>query len=165
MMIRTERLVLRRPTMDDLDAMFEVMSDPRAMRYWSTLPHASLDVTRPWLQAAVDQRVPDGQDFIIELDGRAIGKVGAWRLPEFGFILHPDFWGQGIATEASRAFIDYAVSSLGATELRADVDPRNAASLGVLKRLGFVETGRASNTFLLGDEWCDSIYLTLALRR
>jgi RimJ/RimL family protein N-acetyltransferase len=113
----------------------------------------------------VDQRVSDGQDFIIELNGRAIGKVGAWRLPEFGFILHPDFWGQGIATEASRAFVDYAVSTLGATELRVDVGPRNAASLGVLKRLGFVETGRASDTFLLGDEWCDSIYLTLRLSR
>jgi RimJ/RimL family protein N-acetyltransferase len=45
--------------------------------------------------------------------------------------------------------------------LLADVDPRNVASLRVLDRLGFKETGRAERTFLLGDEWCDSVYLAL----
>jgi RimJ/RimL family protein N-acetyltransferase len=32
----------------------------------------------------------------------------------------------------------------------------------VLAKLGFVETGRAERTFLLGEEWCDSVYLALA---
>ncbi|MCS6759306.1 MAG: GNAT family N-acetyltransferase [Candidatus Devosia euplotis] len=44
--LRTARLLLRRPTLDDLDAFFEIMSNPSAMRYWSTLPHANLSVTR-----------------------------------------------------------------------------------------------------------------------
>ena len=43
-------------------------------------------------------------------------------------------------------------------------DPRNAGALKVLDHLGFRETGRAQNTFLLGDEWCHSIYLTLPRR-
>jgi ribosomal-protein-alanine N-acetyltransferase len=90
-----------------------------------------------------------------------IGDVGAGRLPDFGFMIHPDYWGRGFATEASTAFIEYAFGNTAATELLADVDPRNAASLRVLDRLGFKETGRAERTFLLGDEWCDSIYLAL----
>ena len=53
----------------------------------------------------------------------------------------------------------FSEPSLGA--LTADVDPRNAASLGLLQRLGFAETGTAKNTFLLGEEWCDSVYLRL----
>jgi ribosomal-protein-alanine N-acetyltransferase len=161
MEIRTERLLLRRPDMDDLDAMFEIMSNPSAMRYWSTLPHASRDVTRPWLQQMIARAEAGGEDFIIEFDGRVIGDVGAGRLPDFGFMIHPDYWGRGFATEASAAFIEHAFRNTAATELLADVDPRNAASLRVLDRLGFKETGRAERTFLLGDEWCDSIYLGL----
>ena len=161
MEIRTERLLLRRPRMNDLDAMFEIMSSPGAMRYWSTLPHASRDVTRPWLENMIARTAAGGEDFVIELDGQVIGDVGAGRLPDFGFIIHPGYWGRGFATEASAAFITHAFSNTAATELRADVDPRNAASLAVLGKLGFVETGRAERTFLLGAEWCDSIYLAL----
>lgn len=161
MEIRTERLLLRRPHLDDLGALFEIMSNPTAMRYWSTLPHASLAVTRLWLDKKIASNAAGGEDFLIEFEGRVIGDVGAGRLPNFGFIIHPDFWGRGFATEASRGFIDYAFGQTPASELAADVDPRNTASLSVLVRLGFVETGRAERTFLLGDEWCDSIYLTL----
>jgi RimJ/RimL family protein N-acetyltransferase len=159
--IRTERLLLRRPVMDDLEAMFAIMSNPAAMRYWSTLAHASRDVTRPWLERMLERTAAGGEEFLIEFEGRVVGEVGAGRLPDFGFIIHPDFWGRGFATEASRGFIDYVYTQTSASEMKADVDPRNLASLGVLAKLGFVETGRAERTFLLGDEWCDSIYLSL----
>lgn len=159
--LRTARLLLRRPRMDDLDAFFEIMSNPAGMRYWSTLPHASIEVTQPWLQQKIDRTASGGEDFTIEFEGRVIGDVGAGRLPEFGFMIHPDFWGRGLATEAASAFIDYAFEASPIDELTADVDPRNVASLRVLAKLGFVVTGEARNTFLLGDEWCDSIYLAL----
>tara|TARA_R110002020_G_scaffold50671_1_gene142879 strand:+ start:1052 stop:1561 length:510 start_codon:yes stop_codon:yes gene_type:complete len=161
MQLHTERLLLRRPQIDDLEAFFEIMSDPSAMRYWSTLPHADIGKTRNWLNQMIAREQTGGQHFVIERDGRLIGEVGAGRLPDFGFIIHPGHWGRGYATEAARAAIDHIFAETAATELKADVDPRNAASLSVLNRLGFRETGRAKNTFLLGDEWCDSIYLTL----
>lgn len=161
MEILTERLLLRRPRTDDLDAVFAIMSDPRAMRYWSTLPHADREVTRIWLDRMIARNEAGGEDFVIEHQGRAVGHVGAGCLPDFGFMLHPGAWGRGFATEASVAFIDYAFGTTPITKLTADVDPRNAASLRVLAKLGFVETGRAERTFLLGDEWCDSIYLAL----
>jgi RimJ/RimL family protein N-acetyltransferase len=159
--IRTERLLLRRPAMGDLDAMFEMMSNPAAMRFWSTLPHADRSVTEEWLARIIARNAAGGEDFVIEHDGRAIGFVGAGKLPEFGFMLHQAHWRQGFASEASRGFIDYAFGELGAAELTADVDPRNAASLKVLTKLGFTVTGTAERTFLLGEEWCDSVYLRL----
>jgi RimJ/RimL family protein N-acetyltransferase len=159
--IVTERLVLRRPRADDLDAMFAIMSNPGAMKYWSTLPHASVDVTRPWLDRMIAANAAGGEDFLIEFEGRVIGNVGAGRLPDFGFIIASDFWGRGFATEASRAFIDYAFTQTAASELKAGVDPRNAASRSVLAKLGFIETHRVERDFQLGDEWCDSIYLAL----
>lgn len=161
MEIITERLLLRRPRPDDLDALHEIMSDPRAMRYWSTLPHADREVTAAWLAQEIQQLETDGDDFVIVHQGRVIGKVGAWKLPEMGYILHPDFWGRGLAFEATSAYIAHAFASNLIDRLTADVDPRNEASLHLLGKLGFVETGRAENTFLIGDEWCHSIYLAL----
>ena len=111
--IVTARLRLRRARMEDLPAIHAILSDCRAMLYWSTLPHATLDQSRAWLADMV----------------AAIAH---------NFAHHP---------------ID---------AILADVDPRNAASLGLLGSLGFVETGRASNTILVGDDWCDSIYLARA---
>lgn len=161
MEIRTARLVLRRPRADDLDAFYAIMSNPQAMRYWSTLPHASIETTRPWLAQMIERTANGGEDFVIELDGRVIGDVGAGRLPEFGLMVDPEFWGRGIATEAAAAFIAYVFDARPIAELTADVDPRNEASLKVLNKLGFHVTGTAENTVLLGDEWCHSVYLAL----
>ena len=131
------------------------------MRFWSTLPHADREVTRAWLERKLARNADGGEDFAIERDGRLIGEVGAGRLPDFGFMLHPDCWGEGLATEASIGFIDYIFAKPEVAELTADVDPRNVASLAVLAKLGFVVTGTAEKTFLLGEEWCDSVYLAL----
>lgn len=160
--IRTKRLVLRRATMADLAAMNRIMSDPRAMRYWSTLPHESVAQTEAWLQSMVEADRATSDDFIVTRDGAVLGKFGAWRLPEFGFLLDPEEWGEGYASEAMGGFIAHR-RVCGSTELTADVDPRNAASLRLLQRHGFTETHREARTCQLGDAWCDSVYLRLAL--
>lgn len=147
--------------MDDLEAFYAVMSNPLAMRYWSTLPHSSIEVTRPWLERMIERSASGGEDFAIEFEGRVIGDVGAGRLPEFGFMIDPGHWGRGIATEASRAFVEHVFDATSVEQLTADVDPRNTASLRVLGKLGFGITGTATRTFLLGEEWCDSVYLSL----
>ena len=160
--IRTSRLLLRRANWDDLDDIHHVMSSPAAVRYWSRLPHASVDVTRAWFPSALlDADNPAMDEWVIEFEARAIGYMGIWKMPEFGFILNPDVWGRGLATEAAEAIIPYLFGKHELEALAADVDPRNAASLRLLKRLGFAETGFARRTFLLGGEWCDSIFLAL----
>ncbi len=158
-MIRTERLVLRRATWDDLEAVHRLMSDPRAMRYWSRPEHETLEETRHWLRFLVEPAA-DSRDFLIEKEGEVIGKAGAWQLPEVGFLLHPDHWGKGLAFEAMTALIAHVEAEFPALpDLTAEVDPRNAASLRLLDRLGFRETHRAERTLLWKDEWCDSVYL------
>jgi RimJ/RimL family protein N-acetyltransferase len=160
-MIRTERLLLRRARLDDAADLFRVFGDPRAMRYWDTPPHAEVGQTRAWLERVVTTPAAEGDDFVVELDGRAIGKAGVWRIAEVGFILHPDHWGRGFAFEALAAALPHAFATLALDRVEADVDPRNARSLGLLARLGFRESGRAERTIRVGDEWCDSVYLEL----
>ena len=160
--IRTERLVLRRACLGDAPEMHRIMSDPVAMRFWSTPPHADLAETERWMASMVEDDPAERDDFIVTLDGRLIGKLGAWRLPEVGFLLDPAQWGRGYAREALAAYIDRR-RRLGSTELTADVDPRNVASIKLLEGAGFVETGRATGSWQVGDELCDSIYFRLTL--
>ena len=81
--IRTPRLILRSARPDDLEAMHAVLSDPRATLWWSTPPHETLEQTAAWLDAMIANGA-DHPDFVVERDGRVIGKAGFFRLPDVG---------------------------------------------------------------------------------
>jgi len=66
---------------------------------------------------------------------------GAERVPDEGvlaFYLARAYWGRGLATEAGRAFVDFGFGVLGLKRIVTTVDARNAASVRVLEKLGFV---------------------------
>ena len=67
--------------------------------------------------------------------------------------------GRGYAGEALALVLDRAFDVHGLAKVEADVDPRNIASLRLLNRLGFRETGRKRRTWFVGGKWCDSVYL------
>jgi RimJ/RimL family protein N-acetyltransferase len=159
--IATERLLLRPMRLEDINALHIVFSDSQAMQYWSTLPHADRAETAALVQGTIAADPATTAEFVIELGGRVIVKAGFWRMPEIGYVLHPGFWGQGIMTEALEALTRWGFETRGLEEIMADVDPNNAASLHLLKKLGFYETGRARNTLKIGDRWFDSVYLRL----
>lgn len=158
---RTARLLLRRARADDLEDFHAILSDPRAMRYWSRPEHEHLSDSRAFVDFLIASPANGSDDFVLDLDGRAIGKAGSWAPPEVGFILHPHHWGQGYAFEAMSVLVPYLFETHDVPELTADVDPRNAASLALLDRLGFRRTGYAERTLKWRDEWCDSVYLAL----
>jgi RimJ/RimL family protein N-acetyltransferase len=77
---------------------------------------------------------------------------------EIGWRLHPDFWGQGLASEAAACMAAFAFDSLGASELIAVRHPDNVASARVMDRLGMqyrgLETwyGEIGPTYVLSRE-------------
>ena len=161
--IVTERLLLRRASAGDLDAIHAILSEPAAMRYWWRPPHRTLAETKEWLEEMITALPEESDDFVIEHEGAVIGKAGCRRVPEIGFILHPSVWGRGFAREALSAILPRLFARFDIPAITADVDPRNRASLNLLRSLGFEETGRAEKTWLVGEVYCDSVYL--ALRR
>jgi RimJ/RimL family protein N-acetyltransferase len=80
-------------------------------------------------------------------DGRHVGVCGLrpWQVeenvPELGYHLRPEFWGQGLAVEAGRAAIEFGFGRLGARAIFAGHHPENAASRNVLLKLGFRYSG------------------------
>jgi RimJ/RimL family protein N-acetyltransferase len=164
--LRTQRLTLRRPRSDDVAAMHVILRDPVAMRYWSTLPHTTLDETVAWIAKTIDAiNAGECDDFFVECEGLLIGKAGLWNRNEIGFLFSPSVWGRGYAHEALQAVIERAFNARGHEEIRAEADPRNERCLRLLARLGFRETGRAERSYHIGGEWSDSVYLSLAKPR
>jgi RimJ/RimL family protein N-acetyltransferase len=158
--VKTKRLILRRLDIADAPSLHEALSDPEAMRYWSTLPHRTLRETESWIAATIAAvTAGEADDFAITQDGAVIGKAGLWRGSEFGILVARRYWRRGFAAEAARAVLARAAAR-GLPRVDADVDPRNTACLTLLGRLGFRRTGEAKATFQLGDEWADSVYLS-----
>lgn len=161
-MIRTPRLLLR-PVReaDDFAAMHAILCQPRAMAYWSTPPHDGDDQTREWLanMSAIEPAL--GEDFIVEFEGRVIGKAGFYRFPDLGYLFDPAVWGRGLGREAVGAVIARGFEVHNLPRITADVDPRNKASMRLLQRLGLTETHRQARTWLVGDMWCDSVYYAM----
>jgi len=158
--IKTERLVLRGAQAEDVGPLFEVFGCVETMRYWGTATHVSIMETAQLVDQIADDD-PALSYFVVTRDGRAVGTAGFWQGSEVGFILHRDLWRQGFGEEVLRALIPYGIDTLGLEEITADVDPDNAASIGLLTKLGFVEMARAERTLQIGDRWFDSVYFRL----
>jgi ribosomal-protein-alanine N-acetyltransferase len=145
----------------DLDPMFAVYSDPKAMRYWSTAPHANPEITKEILDRRIAAWDIAPLNFQITIDDSYIGNAGNFQGDEIGFMLSPHYWRQGILTEAMGAIIPHLFANTNHDQLTADADPLNAGSCGLLRSLGFHETHRAKNTFCIDGVWSDSIYFAL----
>lgn len=136
----------------------------------SVPPHNTLPQTKKYLQNMIDSSNNGRSDFVIVLVSASapptvIGKAGIWLVGtgEVGFMLNRAYWGKGYMTEALQNLLDHLWSGKGGDVpyLTADVDPRNDASINILKRFGFQETGYQEKTIKTHLGWCDSIYLTL----
>jgi RimJ/RimL family protein N-acetyltransferase len=145
--LATERLQLRPFAMDDAGDLFAIHGDEIACRYMAgTLTReASLDN----LRALISRVNETGYGpFAVELPpaGEVIGWAGVQQLPgypmlEVLFALKRERWGLGYASECCQALLKTTFRQLGVKEVVATVDPRNVASIGVLRKQGFVYDG------------------------
>jgi len=158
--LMTARLVLRPLSRADLPAMHGLLSDPESMKYWSHPPHTSLDQTEASMERALTED-GSGRAWAVTTDGQHCqGWVTIFAMKDrvgwVGYILSPTLRGQGYAEEAMRAVLDHGVEVLGLHRLAANIDPRNHASGGLLRRLGFTQEGLQRRDYLYGDQYLDT---------
>ena len=136
--IKTKRLTLRPTTLEDFQAMAEIVSDEELadLLIWPW-PYDS-DILKDRLTGA---KARAGLISAIVLNGETIGRVSAGG-GNIGFMLRRAFWGQGYAFEAVSAKIAQAFQDLSVEKLEAGTWDDNRASLKLLSKLGFVQTGR-----------------------
>jgi RimJ/RimL family protein N-acetyltransferase len=143
--LETERLWMRRFTLDDAEDFLRLNSDPEVVRYVGREPLTSIEQAREMLQSAPlrDYRLYGfGRLACIEKQsGKLIGFAGLKFVEEIdevdiGYRFLPQYWGCGLATESSIAVIDYGRNALDLKRIVGIVDPENRGSVKVLQKLG-----------------------------
>jgi RimJ/RimL family protein N-acetyltransferase len=164
MILETARLTLRPQEAGDAPALFRILGDPEAMRFWNRPPLARLAVAEELVreqQAAMDAGLCrywtalEGGDAIGSLDLSLIADGSA----ELGFLFRRDRWGHGFAREAAVAVIAYALGPLGLTRLAAVVQSENRAAARVLEKTGFALVERRDVAIASGARRDCAFYL------
>lgn len=142
--LETERLVVRPFTMDDLDGIHEVLSDPVSMRYYPA--PFTREQSRRWIEWNLGHYRDHGHGLWVlesKSTGELVGDCGlipqtidGQREVEVGWHVRRDQQRQGLATEAARECVRHAFDTLGLTRLISLIRPENVPSRRVAEKLG-----------------------------
>ena len=171
--ITATRVVLRWISEDDVDGLYEIFSNPQVMRYWSTVPLPDREAA-----AALQREIAQGNEsetmfkwgIALRDSNKIIGSTTLFNLSldngraELGYAMAHAYWGKGYMNEALRALLSHAFEVMELRRLEADVDPRNAASIRTLERLGFQREGFLRERWHVNGEIQDAFFYGL-LRR
>jgi RimJ/RimL family protein N-acetyltransferase len=146
-MLVTERLILRPPAREDFDAWAAFHADPDTMRFLGGVQSRTAAWRGLCTVAGAWHLSGFAMFSLIEREtGRWVGRVGPWRPEgwpgdEIGWGVAPEFLGRGYAYEAAVASMDYAIDFLGWTDVIHVIDPENAPSIALARRLGAENRG------------------------
>ena len=139
--LETERLILRAPRIEDAKAIAKLANDRRIAENTARIPHPyGLADAKAYIAWANETRSETA--FLVTLDDDVIiGACGVGQVegenPEIGYWIGVRYWGQGFATEAARAVIDYAFERFDYDALHSSARVTNPASRRVLEKCGF----------------------------
>ncbi len=171
--IETERLILRDFLETDQADLFEMDSDPEVHRYLGNRPVKTSDEIKPVIEMVRQQYLDNqiGRWIMVE---KATGNVLGWaglkyirntmnsttNFYDVGYRLKQKHWGQGFATEAAKAALEFGFNELNLKEIIGITAIENQASANILKKIGlqfvnqFNDDGMECNWFkITADEW------------
>ena len=144
--IETDRLILRRFTIEDAEPMFQNWaSDPEVTKFLTWQPHQSVAVTKELISLWVSEYdKPDCYQWAIELKeiGEPIGSIAVvfvderTSAAEMGYCLSRAHWGRGLMPEALRAVMDFLFDEVGFKRVCAKHDAENPKSGRVMQKAG-----------------------------
>ena len=145
--LETEHLVLRRWKTTDAKDILEYVSLPEVAYPAGFLPVTTLAEEVAYLandypRELQSKNLPGGYGLTVKGVDKIIGSIDfnhrlADDILELGYLLHPDYWGQGLMVEASRAFLSQAFSTLPLHKVELECYDYNHASKRVAEKLGF----------------------------
>lgn len=167
--LETERLLLRPLDGSDAEELFKIQTKGETMRY---LGGSSVSVERIRDLIERGSIVNSGLGLgmwavILKITGQLVGRCGLFNSvvdgqgeAELSYLIDPEVAGNGFATEASSALIEYARSVLGVTRIVALISPENTASIRVAEKLGFYYEAQRSEASEFGPTMIYAIALS-----
>lgn len=147
--IDAARIVIRPPREEDAEAMLAMTRDPEMMRYLT----GGEPMPDEYIAAARERQLGNLAEFgfcmgslVRREDGAVIGIGGLQPMRgsgefETGWWVRRDLWGQGYATESALASLRHGFEVAGLERIVAVADPANAASIGVMRKVGMRDEG------------------------
>jgi RimJ/RimL family protein N-acetyltransferase len=158
--LETERILLREFGEQDAEAFLALNGDPRVMRRTGEPIWTDLEETRRRLRDYPDYRRHGYGRWalVYKPDRMVVGFCGLKYLGELqevdlGYRLAYDYWGRGLATESSRAVLEYGFETLKLGRIIGLVLPENEASVSVLRKIGMRRTGPIAYLGETPDQW------------
>ncbi len=141
-MFETERLLLQKMTEADIESVFAMRSDADVMRF--IREPQKREEALSWIKLVSSRWEGENIGFcsvILKETNRFSGWCGLWQLKEtgeieVGYALVKEFWGRGLAVEASQAFLQYGFTDLNLPKIVACANPQNTGSRRVMEKLG-----------------------------
>jgi RimJ/RimL family protein N-acetyltransferase len=176
MRIETERLILRDFVKDDWQRVLEYQTDPLYLRYyeWTEKDRTPESVQEfvGWFLDHQKQkpRLRFQLAIILKSNNQLIGNCGIrMEAPkafqaDIGYELDPKHWGQGYATEAAHAIVDFGFSSFGLHRVWSWCVADNVGSAHVLEKLGMRLEGRLRENEYYKDRWWDTLMYGILLK-
>lgn len=164
-----ENVVLRDFTDADIDDIFAIVGDDRVTR-WMSFDSRSHTEAQQMLNGIRKraQNEPRTEYYLAVTrhdDNRVIGFArlveSGVRAGKLGYSIHADYQGFGYATDAARIIINFGFDVLHLHRITAAIGPDNAASVAVVKRLGFTHEGRLRDHVFTNGAWRDSLLFSI----
>lgn len=166
----SDRLILRRITLDDAKDFFEIRSNKELMAALDKEPFNNMEELLSFLE-----QIEDGINLntaiawavCLKEDNKMIGHVGYHRIDfgnhraEIGYALLPHFHNQGLCSEALRAILDIAFNQFNFHSLEADINPINSASIKLITKMGFVKEAHFKENYFFRNVFLDSAIYSL----
>jgi len=166
----TPQLQLRQITDEDADEILFLRSNEITMRYIDKVRMTSREEALELIQKFTDG-INSGTGITwgisMKNDNRFIGTIGYWRLipehhrAEIGYILHPEYTGRGIMSEAIKEIIRYGFQEMNLHSIEANTNPENVASQKLLEKFGFVREAYFKENYFYNGKFLDSVIYSL----
>jgi [ribosomal protein S5]-alanine N-acetyltransferase len=168
--LETKRLFLRRVAVTDLAEIRQLRGNPETMKF---IPRPLVTSDEEALEhfKLIDDKIEknEGINWAITIKGnpKLIGIIGHYRIQpenhrcEIGYMIMPEYNGQGIVTEAIKAVLEYGFDDLNMHSIEAVIDPDNIASERVLQKNGFVKEAHILENELWDGKFWDTVIYSL----
>lgn len=166
----TPRLTLRKVTPKDAEDILYLRSNQDVMKYLDRPSMKDLEEAGTYIRKMEDDyEQNNGINWMITLTGedKVIGTIGFWRFDkpnhraEIGYMLLPEYWGKGLATEAMMAALTYAFEALKCHSIEANVNTENEASKKLLLKMGFQQEAHFRENYYYDGKFLDSAIFCL----
>ena len=160
--LKTQRLILRKMLVRDADDMFEYAKRADVTKYLTWNPHPNRNYTREYLEyISTRYSVGEFYDWAVTTadEGKMIGTCGFTRFDynsnyaEVGYVINPEYWGNGYATEALDTVIKFGFERLALRRIEARHMEGNIASRRVMEKVGMTYEGTLRSALLVKGEY------------